>query len=324
MVCWLPRLLLPCRRGRACHGSLGATQAGLPGCAGNHWACSSKPTQPQALERLEGKPPKQPAAAADSSSDVSDVEISESEESDGGAAAPRGGRRRRPTSGGQEVQSPAGGGDVAMADAPSAAALAAWGGRAAAAAAPSASLAVEEWEVWEPTAEDSGEEWGGGRRGKGRRGKRGSRKKERAEAAEAERRAARHALPPRQRLALRALAAAVSGVAAESCVADVLKQAQRQASEAHASLAAAVPDVLLVPAGSPDAPEVGMAGGGAARLAAASSSSSKGGAGGGKVAAQLAARPADIGGFLVPSTAPAFEQLTDLPQYRRNLESHCQ
>jgi hypothetical protein len=47
-------------------------------------------------------------------------------------------------------------------------------------------------------------------------------------------------------------------------------------------------------------------------------------AGSGKIAALLAGRPAKVGDLLVPSTAPAFEQLTDLPQYRRNLESHCQ
>ncbi|PRW20913.1 hypothetical protein C2E21_8607 [Chlorella sorokiniana] len=270
----------------------------------------------KALERLESKPPKLPATAADSGSDVSDVELSESEESEAEAPPQRGGRRRGAAGGGgQEVQS-AGGRDVAMPDAPSTAVLAAWGG-AAEAAAPSVSastaLAVEEWEVWEPAAEDSGEEWGGGRRGKGRRGgKRGGRKKERAEAAEAEKRAARHALPPRQRLALRALGAAASGVAAEGTVADVLRQAQRQAAEAHASFAAAVPDALLVPAGTADAPEVGVAGGPGGR------------AGSGKIAALLAGRPAKVGDLLVPSTAPAFEQLTDLPQYRRNLESHCQ
>ncbi len=291
----------------------------------------------QALERLESKPPKLPATAADSGSDVSDVELSESEESEAEAAPARGGRRRgaagaAAAAGGQEVQS-AGGRDVVMADAPAAAdgVLAAWGVQVEAAA-PSASastaLAVEEWEVWEPAAEDSGEEWGGSRRGKGRRGKRGSRKKERAEAAEAEKRAARHALPPRQRLALRALGFAASGVAAEATVADVLRQAQRQAAEAHASFAAAVPDALLVPAGTPDAPEVGVAGGAAGRLttAAAGGSSGKGGgaAGSGKIAALLAGRPAKVADLLVPSTAPAFEQLTDLPQYRRNLESHCE
>lgn len=258
---------------------------------------------------------------------MSDVELSESEESEA-EAAPARGRRRGAAAGGQEVQSP-GGREVVMADAPSAAVLAAWGGAAAAVApsvSASAALAVEEWEVWEPAAEDSGEEWGGSRRGKGRRGKRGSRKKERAEAAEAERRSARHAMPPRQRLALRALGAAASGVAAESTVADVLRQAQRQASEAHASFAAAVPDALLVPAGTADAPEVGVAGGSSGRLAtaAAASSGKSGGGGSGKIAALLAGRPAKIGDLSVPSTAAAFEQLTDLPQYRRNLESHCQ
>ena len=106
----------------------------------------------------------------------------------------------------------------------------------------------------------------------------------------------------------------------------MLRQAQRQAAEAHASFAAAVPDALLVPAGTADAPEVGVAGGPSGRLTAgvAGASGGKGGGtGSGKIAALLAGRPAKVGDLLVPRTAPAFEQLTDLPRYRRNLESHC-
>ncbi|KAL4451554.1 hypothetical protein ABPG75_007216 [Micractinium tetrahymenae] len=304
----------------------------------------------EALERLESKPPKQPAASFDSGSEVLDVDLTESEESEleqeatAGAAgsAPR--RRLRRLQHASE--------DTPMADA-SFEALAAFGVKAEpaaaapaalqlpaltaqqAAAARAASAVVEEWEVWEPAAEDSGEEWGGrrGRGGRGGRG-RGRRKKEREAEREAERRAARQqSLPPRQRLALRALASAASGISAESTVAEVLAQAQRQASAAHASLAPAVPDPLLVPAGSSDAPPLGTAQAAAAAvngIGSAAAAPSKGApsskaaaSGGGPIAALLAARRPDLSAFRVPSAAPAFEDLTDLPQYRRNLESHC-
>jgi hypothetical protein len=284
----------------------------------------------QALEKLEGKPPKRPAADDDDSgSDVSDVELSEvegsDEEEEDEEARGQARRRRR----GQPPPRERGGGSAAVA-LPAATPAAA----AAAAEAP-----VEEWEVWEPAVEDSEEEWGGQRRGRGRGRGRGRRKKEAREARDGSARVTwAESLPPRQRLAVRALAAAVSAVAAEGTVAGVLRQAQRRAAEAHAELAPAVPDALLVPAGGPGAPEVGVA---AAAAAAASASSSGGrvgrgsggaagsglaaalGRGGGPVAAQLAARPVDLGSFLVPSTAPAFEELPALPQYRRNLESHC-
>lgn len=302
---------------------------------------------PQALEKLESKPPKQPAAAFDSASEVSDVELSDSEGSEveertlAGAASSTPRRRLR------RLQHA--GDDAPMPDA-SLEALAAFGvkleaaavGPAAlqppaltaqqAAAVRAASASVEEWEVWEPAAEDSGEEWGG-RRGRGGRGRgRGRRRKEREAEREAQRRAARRqALPPRQRLALRALASAVSGISAESTVAEVLAQAQRQASAAHASLAPAVPESLLVPAGSSDAPPLGSALLAAAATSGAAPAAAGKAAGGSKaaaaasgpIAALLTARQPDLSAFKVPSAAPAFEELTDLPQYRRNLESHC-
>ena len=245
------------------------------------------------------------------------MELSESEDSEAEEAQTPGSaqtQRRRLRRAGER--------DVEMADAAApAAAPAAFGVRSVATptAAAAAAAPAEEWEVWEPAAEDSGEEWGGkGRRGRGR-GRRGGRKKDRQADKEARRRAARQQqLPPRQRLAMRALAAAVAGVSAESTVAGVLEQAQRQAAEAHALLADAVPDALLVPADSPDAPPLGTAFCGAANGKAGGKPL------GGAVAALLAARrrPA-LAALHVPTTAPAFEELPDLPQYRRNLESHC-
>jgi hypothetical protein len=273
----------------------------------------------QALEKLASKPPKKPAATADSGSEVSDVELSESDMSDVDGGQLAGGHAR------QQEQQPRRrlqqAGDVMMADA--------WRGQGGGRGGPrglkqgARAAAAEEWEVYEPPGEDSGEEWGGGgRRGRGGgrgRGRRGSRKAQREAAKEAERRGAwQQQLPPRQRLALRALATAVSGVAAENTVASVLRQAQQQAAQAHAALAAvAVPDAMLVPADSTEAPQptlprtaAAAAGGNGSKPASGNSASS-------------CSTKADISGFRVPSAVPAFEELTDLPQYRRNLESHC-
>jgi hypothetical protein len=275
------------------------------------------PCPTQALEKLASKPPKKPAATADSGSEVSDVELSESDMSDleGGQLA--GGNAR------QQEQQPRRrlqqAGDVVMVDA--------WrgqgGGRGGPRGLKREARAAEEWEVYEPPGEDSGEEWGGGgRRGRGGgrgRGRRGSRKAQREAAKEAERRGAwQQQLPPRQRLALRALATAVSGVAAENTVASVLRQAQQQAAQAHAALAAvAVPDAMLVPAGSADAPQPTLPG---TASAAAGGNGSKPASG---ISASSCSIKADISGIRVPSAVPAFQELTELPQYRRNLESHC-
>lgn len=317
----------------------------LPRPGATHPRCVAHCSLLQALERLESKPPKQPAAAFDSGSEVSEVELSDSEGSEAEERAAVGSTPRRRL---RRLQHAGEDGPMAYA---SAEALAAFGVKTEplaaapavlqppalaaqqAAAAVAASAAVEEWEVWEPAAEDSGEEWGGrrGRGGRGGRG-RGRRKKERQAGREAERRASRRqALPPRQRLGLRALASAVSGISAESAVAEVLAQAQRQASAAHAALAPAVPESLLVPAGSSDAPPLGTAlvaaaaaSGAAPAVAGKGAAGSKASAaGGGPIAALLASRRPDLSAFKVPSAAPAFDELTDLPQYRRNLESHC-
>lgn len=258
----------------------------------------------QALDKLASKPPKQPLLAApDSGSDVSDVEVSESGESED-EETPSAARRRRRQQGNA---------DVAMSE-PLPLPFAA----AAAAAAPQLLeqvAAAEHWEVFEPLAEDSGEEWGGQKRGRGRgKGRRG-RKKESKEAKDAggggswEQR-----LPPRQRLAVRALAAAASGVAAEDTLVAVLQQAQRQAAQAHAAFSPAVPNALLVPADSPDAPTLGVA--------TAGGNNGDSSRAGGTIAVLLARRPVGLSGIRVPSAAPSFRELTELPRYRRNLESH--
>ena len=199
---------------------------------------------PQALSKLETKPPVALAAALEGASDVSDVEMSASSEDEGAAAEGGSPRALRRQSHALESAGPGSGAGQPLQQA----------------------------------------------------------------------RVTVGPLGPAQRRMLRALAVAVHSVASDAATTTILRQAQLQAAQSHAAFASAVPDWLLVPADSPEAP-------GAVSAAAARTGgkNSKGKPAAGSARGVAASRLASV---QVPQEAAVFASPQDLPQYRANLEAH--